>query len=130
MSLEELRFSKDHEWAAIAEGVASIGITDYAQKQLGDVVFVELPAVGRNLAQGEAFGVVESVKAVSDLFSPLSGEVIEVNQSLVDSPQLINADPYHDGWMIKVRIAKADEIQGLMSSQDYERYLEREKRND
>jgi len=130
MSLEDLRFSKDHEWAAIAGGVASIGITDYAQKQLGDVVFVELPAVGRKLAQGETFGVVESVKAVSDLFSPLSGEVVEVNQALADSPQLINADPYHEGWMIKVRMSKADEIQGLMSSEDYERYLETEKRND
>jgi len=126
MSLDELRFTKDHEWASIREGVALIGVTDYAQKQLGDVVFVELPAVGRRLAQGEAFGVVESVKAVSDLFSPLSGEVIEVNQALIDSPQLINADPYHEGWMIKVRIAKADEIKGLMSSEDYESYLEKE----
>jgi glycine cleavage system H protein len=124
MSLEELRYTQDHEWASIEEGVAAIGITDYAQKQLGDVVFVELPAVGRNLARGEVFGVVESVKAVSDLFSPLSGEVIAVNPSLVESPQLINADPYHDGWMIKIRIAKVEELEKLMSSREYEKFLE------
>ena len=130
MSIDELRFTKDHEWAAIREGIALIGITDYAQKQLGDVVFVELPAVGRSLAQGEVFGVVESVKAVSDLFSPLSGEVTEVNQALTDSPQLINRDPYHEGWMIKVKIAKAEEVEKLMSSVDYERYLEKGKGED
>lgn len=124
MSLEELKYTKDHEWASLEEGIALIGITDYAQKQLGDVVFVELPAVGRNLARGEVFGVVESVKAVSDLFSPLSGEVIEVNHSLVESPQLINSDPYHEGWMIKVKIAKVEEVEKLMSSNDYEEFLE------
>lgn len=127
MGIEELKFSKEHEWAAIQEGIAVVGITDFAQKQLGDVVFVELPAVGRTLTQEEVFGVVESIKAVSDLFSPLTGEVIEVNHALVDSPQLVNSDPYHEGWMIRVRLAKAEEVDGLMSSKEYEAFLDREK---
>jgi len=124
MNPEELRFTKEHEWASIKEGVGWVGITDYAQKQLGDVVFVELPAIGRVLAQNEAFGVVESVKAVSDLFSPLTGEVIAVNQALLDSPQLINSDPQHEGWMIQIRLSKPEEIDVLMSSEEYEKFLE------
>ncbi len=124
MNPKELRFTKEHEWAAIEEGVGRVGITDYAQKQLGDVVFVELPAIGRTLAQGGAFGVVESVKAVSDLFSPLTGEVIAVNQALLDSPQLINSDPYHEGWMIQIKLSRPEEIDVLMSSAEYEKFLE------
>jgi glycine cleavage system H protein len=124
MNPEELKFTKEHEWTAIKEGVGRVGITDYAQKQLGDVVFVELPAIGRTLAQGEAFGVVESVKAVSDLFSPLTGEVIAVNQALLDSPQLINSDPYHEGWMIQIKLSKPEEMEVLMSSEEYEKFLE------
>ena len=124
MSLEGLRFTKEHEWAAVQEGTAVVGITDYAQKQLGDVVFVELPAVSLTLAQGEVFGAVESVKAVSDLFSPFTGEVIEANHALADSPQLINSDPYHEGWMIKIRLAKPEETDTLMSAEGYERFLE------
>jgi glycine cleavage system H protein len=123
MNPEELKFTKEHEWAGVKEGIGWVGITDYAQKQLGDVVFVELPAVGRTLAQGEIFGVVESVKAVSDLFSPLSGEVTAVNHALLDSPQLANNDPYHEGWMIQIKLAKPEEIGGLMSFKEYEKFL-------
>jgi len=121
---KDLRFTKEHEWAMIKDGVGWVGITDYAQKQLGDVVFVELPAIGRTLAQGEIFGVVESVKAVSDLFSPLSGEVFAANQVLLDSPQLLNGDPYHEGWMIQIRVSKPEEVNALMSSEEYEKFLE------
>jgi len=124
MNPEELRFTKEHEWVEIREGVGWVGITDYAQKQLGDVVFVELPVIGRTLVQGETFGVVESVKAVSDLFSPLTGEVIAVNQALLDSPQLINGDPHHEGWMIQIKVSKPKEINVLMSSEEYEKFLE------
>ena len=124
MNPEELRFTEEHEWAAVKEGVGLVGITDYAQKQLGDVVFVELPAIGRTLAQGEIFGVVESVKAVSDLFSPLTGEVIAVNKALLDSPQLLNSDPYHEGWMIQIKLSRPEEISSLMSSEAYEKFLE------
>jgi glycine cleavage system H protein len=124
MNPEDLRFTKEHEWASIKEGIALVGITDYAQRQLGDVVFAELPAIGRTLAQGEIFGVVESVKAVSDLFSPLSGEVTTVNQALLDSPQLINSDPYHEGWMIQIRLAKPEEFDSLMSLEEYEKSLQ------
>jgi glycine cleavage system H protein len=124
MNPEGLKFTKEHEWTAIEEGVGRVGITDYAQKQLGDVVFVELPAIGRTLAQGEAFGVVESVKAVSDLFSPLTGKVIAVNQALLDSPQLINSDPYHEGWMIQIKLSKPEEMDALMSFEEYEKFLE------
>jgi len=124
MNPEDLRFTKEHEWASVKEGTALVGITDYAQRQLGDVVFAELPAIGRTLAQGEIFGVVESVKAVSDLFSPLSGEVTTVNQALLDSPQLINSDPYHEGWMIQIRLAKPEEFDSLMSLEEYEKFLQ------
>ena len=124
MSLDQLKFTKEHEWASIQEGIATVGITEYAQKQLGDVVFVELPALHRNLAQGEAFGVVESVKAVSDLFSPLTGEIIGVNQALVDSPQLINHDPYHEGWIIKIRVSDPGEFDHLMSREEYEKLFQ------
>jgi len=124
MGVEELRFTKDDEWAFIQGDIALVGITDHAQKQLGDIVFVELPAVGRQLGRGEVFGVVESVKAVSDLFSPVSGEVMEVNRSLADSPQLVNSDPYHDGWMIKIKMTKVEEIQELMSFEEYNKFLE------
>ena len=124
MSLDQLKFTKEHEWASIQEGIATVGITEYAQKQLGDVVFVEFPTLHRNLAQGEAFGVVESVKAVSDLFSPLTGEIIGVNQALVDSPQLINHDPYHEGWIIKIRVSDPGEFDHLMSREEYEKLFQ------
>ena len=117
----ELKYTKTHEWVRTEDGVATVGITEHAQDELGDVVFVELPEKGRTLDAGEAFGAVESVKAVSDLYSPLPGEVVEVNDSLGDSPEKINEDPYGDGWILKLRPSgDAD----LLSAEDYEGLLE------
>ena len=115
----DLRYTRDHEWVRVSGTEAVVGITDYAQQQLGDVVFVELPAVGRALTQGEAFGTIESVKAVSELFSPLSGEVVEVNESLQAKPEAVNSDP-HTTWMIKLKVARPDEASALLSSAQYD----------
>ena len=115
----DLKYTKDHEWVRIDGAEATVGITDYAQQQLGDVVFVDLPAVGRTLAQGEVFGTIESVKAVSELFAPVSGEVIAVNADLPSKPEAVNAEP-HATWMIKVRVARPDETSALLSSEQYE----------
>jgi glycine cleavage system H protein len=120
----ECRFSKDHEWVRIEGPNGRVGITHYAQKQLGDVVFVELPEVGRRLKVGDRFGTVESVKAVSELFTPVGGEVIEVNQALASTPETLNADPYQGGWMILVRIL--DPVEGLMDAPAYKTYVESE----
>lgn len=114
----DLKYTKEHEWVRVDGGDASVGITDFAQKQLGDVVFVELPDVGRQLAQGEAFGTIESVKAVSELFSPVSGEVIAVNGDLGSHPESVNATP-HDAWMVKIRPANAAEIDTLLDADAY-----------
>ena len=114
-----LRFSREDEWARAEGGRVAVGITDYAQQQLGDVVFVDLPAVGRTLSQGEVFGTIESVKAVSELFSPVSGEVVAVNADLPGKPEAVNTDP-HTTWMIKVRVANPDEASTLLSSAEYE----------
>jgi glycine cleavage system H protein len=114
----DLKYTKDHEWVRISGGDAEVGITDYAQQQLGDVVFVDLPAVGRTLAQGEVFGTIESVKAVSELFSPVSGEVVAVNTDLPNKPEVVNTEP-HATWMIKVRVADAAETSALLSSAQY-----------
>jgi glycine cleavage system H protein len=120
----DLRYTREHEWAR-AEGTrARVGITHYAQDQLGDVVFVELPKVGARVRQMQSFGVVESVKAVSDLFAPLSGEVVEVNQALVEHPEQVNQDPYGAGWMLVITMSDAKELDALMSAGDYEAYLE------
>lgn len=121
----DLRYTREHEWAKVEGGRARIGITHYAQDQLGDVVFVELPKKGRQLRQMEAFGVVESVKAVSDLYCPVSGEVVEVNSALEQKPELINQDPYGQGWMIVVKVRNAKELDALMTAQQYTTYLER-----
>jgi glycine cleavage system H protein len=112
------KYTKDHEWIRLSGAEAEVGITDYAQKQLGDVVYVELPEVGRKVKQGEAFGTIESVKAVSELFSPASGEVISVNGSLPDSPETINKDP-HNTWMIRLRLDNPDETSGLLDGAQY-----------
>ena len=113
----ELKYTKDHEWIRPEGGEASVGITDYAQKQLGDVVYLELPDVGRSLQKGEVFGTIESVKAVSELFSPLGGEVVEVNRSLVERPETVNKDP-HGSWMIRIKLADdADETDLLDAGQ-------------
>jgi glycine cleavage system H protein len=116
----ELRYTKDHEWVRIDGEEATVGITDYAANQLGDIVFVELPDVGRTLQQSATFGVVESVKAVSDLFSPLTGEVVAGNDALAGSPELVNSDPFGEGWMIRVRLTALDEVEGLLDAAAYD----------
>jgi glycine cleavage system H protein len=114
----DLKYTKDHEWIRISGNEAHVGITDYAQKQLGDVVFVELPDVGRHVKQGEVFGTIESVKAVSELFSPVGGEVIEVNNALADHPEKVNSDP-HATWMVRLRIDNATDAASLLDSAAY-----------
>ncbi len=116
---EQLRYSSDHEWLKLDGDVATIGITDYAQGELGDVVFVELEAVGSALDKESVFGTVEAVKTVSELFMPVSGEIIEVNEALDANPELVNDDPYGEGWMIKVKVNDASEIDQMMSAGDY-----------
>ena len=116
---EELRYSKDHEWVRVEQGLGTIGITDYAANELGDVVFVELPEVGSELSQFAPFGVVESVKAVSDLFAPVSGRVSEVNAELARRPELINSDAYGDGWICRVELRDPVELEALMDAAAY-----------
>jgi len=123
---DELKYTEEHEWVLLEDGVATVGITDFAQDALGDVVFVELPEVGAMLESGKPFGVVESVKAVSDVFAPLAGEVIEVNEELLDTPELVNTSPYEDGWMIKIRLADNAELDGLMDADDYQDFVAEE----
>jgi glycine cleavage system H protein len=119
----ELRYTREHEWARIDGGRARVGITQYAQEQLGDVVFVELPKVGARVTQMQTFGVVESVKAVSDLFAPLSGLVVEANDTLVQHPERVNRDPYGEGWLIVVELANPAEVDKLLSASQYEEFL-------
>jgi glycine cleavage system H protein len=121
---EELQYTRSHEWVRTEGDTATIGITDHAQEELGDIVFVELPEEGATFDVGDAFGTVESVKAVSDLYAPVGGEVVEVNEALDDAPEKINEDPYGDGWIIKLRVS--DEGEGLLSASDYEKLLEEE----
>ena len=120
----DLRYTREHEWARVEGNRARVGITHYAQDQLGDVVFVELPKVGTQVRHMQSFGVVESVKAVSDLFAPLSGEVVEVNQSLTERPEQVNQDSYGAGWLIVIAMADPKELATLMGAADYERFLE------
>jgi len=120
------KYAKSHEYVNIEGDVATIGITEYAQKELGDVVFVELPQVGTQLEANEEMGSIESVKAVSELFAPVSGEVVEINEDLAEKPELVNTDPWGDGWMIKVKISSEDELDELMSAEEYEEYVEKE----
>lgn len=121
---DDIRYTPEHEWAKLENGVVTVGITSYATEQLGDVVFVELPDIGRKLELSKTFGVVEAVKTVSDLFAPLAGEVIEVNSALSDNPALVNQSPYGEGWMIKVKPAGPDPLKGLMNNEEYEKLLE------
>lgn len=123
---EDLKYSKEHEWVLVDGNVATIGISDFAQDQLGDVVFVELPAVGDKITKDEAFGVVESTKAVSDVYAPISGKVIEINDDLPENPEMINEDCYGDGWIIKIEVADPGEINDLMTSAQYEAYVAEE----
>lgn len=120
---ENLRYSKDHEWVSVDGDIATIGVTDYAQHSLGDVVYVDLPRVGDSFATHEAFGSVESVKAVSEIFTPVAGEVSEVNDGLNDAPESVNNDPYGAGWMLKVKMTNPNEADGMMSAVEYEEYL-------
>jgi glycine cleavage system H protein len=124
MYSEDNLYSKDHEWVLVQDTVGTIGITDYAQHELGDVVYVDLPEVGDTFEAGDPFGSVESVKAVSEIFCPIGGEVIEVNSKLEESPELINQSPHEKAWMIKVRITNPDELKELLSSEEYEEYLQ------
>jgi glycine cleavage system H protein len=120
---EKLKYTKDHEWIRIEADTGFIGITDYAQGELGDIVFIELPAVGKKVEQRQAFGTVEAVKAVSDLYSPVTGEVLEVNKKIHDSPELVNKDPYEQGWMIKVKIEKPAELDSLLDVAAYKKLV-------
>lgn len=124
---ESLRYSEEHEWVAVAGGVATIGITDYAQEELGDIVFVELPAVGATLQRAKPLGVVESVKAVSDVYAPVAGTVTETNGTLADHPEVINEDPYGKGWMVRVTLADPAEVDALMTAAQYGEFIAKEK---
>ena len=121
---EDYLYSKDHEWISVKNSEGTIGITDYAQHELGDVVYVDLPEVGDSLEVNEPFGSVESVKAVSEIFAPVSGEIIEVNSNLLDSPEMINESPHELAWMVKIRIVNSEELEGLLSAEEYEEYLQ------
>jgi len=123
---EDLHYSKDHEWVRVEGDLAVVGITDYAQNSLGDVVYVELPKAGEEFAANESFGSVESVKAVSEVFSPISGKVAEVNESLNDEPEKVNGDPYGEGWMIKVRMSSPGEVDSLLTAAEYEDFTKAE----
>ncbi len=119
----DLRYTKEHEWVRVEEGVGTVGITDYAQDQLGDIVYLDLPKVGTQVRQLAKLGEIESVKAVSDLFSPVSGEVAEVNQEAVDAPELVNRDPYGAGWLVRVRLSDSAELEALLGIEEYEELL-------
>ena len=120
----DLKYTKEHEWVRIEGDTATFGVTDHAQEALGDIVFVELPEVGRNVDAGEAYGVVESVKAVSDVYAPVAGEVIEINEALEGEPDLVNSDPYGAGWIIKVKISENNADTELMNSEAYTAFLD------
>jgi glycine cleavage system H protein len=121
---ENLKYTKDHEWVKIEGDTAVIGVTDFAQQQLGDVVFVEVETEGDTLSKGDVFGTIEAVKTVSDMYMPVSGEVFEVNPKLEDAPETVNEDPYGDGWMIKVKVSDAGELDELMSAEEYKKEVE------
>ena len=120
---ENLKYTKDHEWLSLEDGVATIGITDFAQSELGDIVYVDVESLDESLDQNEVFGSVEAVKTVSDLFMPLGGEIIEFNEGLEDAPEKVNSDPYGDGWMIKIKIADPSEIETLLDAAGYKEVI-------
>jgi glycine cleavage system H protein len=122
----DLKYMKSHEWARREDDIADIGVSDYAQAEIQDVVYVELPEVGTILEQHKTFGVIESVKAAFDLYSPVSGEVVEINEELEDTPELVNEAPYDGGWMVKIRISDPSELEGLMSASEYQATIEAE----
>lgn len=122
--LENLKYTKDHEWIKIEGDTATIGITDFAQSELGDIVYVEVETVGETMDKDEVFGTVEAVKTVSDLYLPLTGEILEFNEELEDEPEMVNEEPYGKGWMIKMKIAKQDEVKELMDAETYKSHIE------
>ena len=119
---ENFRYTKEHEWVSVEGDVGTVGITDHAQSELGDIVFVDLPKPGTRVEQGKTIGSVESVKAVSDIYSPVSGEVIEINGILTDSPEKLNSDPHGDAWLVRIRLSAPAEVSGLLSAADYQKY--------
>jgi glycine cleavage system H protein len=122
---KDLHYTKEHEWVQVdSDHIATVGITDFAQESLGDITFVQLPKEGEEIKKNDPFGVVESVKAVSDLYSPVTGRVVEVNLPLLNAPELLNEDPFHDGWMIKVEVKDETDIEDLMSADEYKEYIE------
>lgn len=120
---QELKYTSEHEWIRVEGDVAYVGITDYAQEQLGDIVFVDIPTEGENLGEGEVFGTIEVVKTVSDLFLPIAAEVLEVNTALEDNPELVNKDPYGEGWLVKVKPANIADVNGLLSAEEYKKVI-------
>jgi glycine cleavage system H protein len=127
---EGLKYSKEHEWVLVEGTSATIGITEFAQEELGDIVFVELPEVGEKIVKDDPFGAVESVKAVSDIYAPVSGEVMETNEILPDNPETINDDPYGDGWMVRVELTDIDDLKDLMDAEEYAEYVAQQKEDD
>lgn len=123
----DLKYSAEHEWVQVEDKIATVGITDYAQHELGDVVYVELPAVGDRVAKDDPFGIVESVKTVSDVFAPVSGTVVEVNDALPEGPEIVNEDPYGDAWMVRIEMSDPSELEDLMDAKAYEKYVEEER---
>jgi len=123
---DDLKYTKEHEWLAVNGSVGTVGITHYAQSELGDIVYVELPAAGSPVVAGEEFGTVESVKAVSEIFAPVSGEVLQVNAALATSPETINKDPYGEGWLLKIKLADVKDLDSLMTAAEYRKYIEEE----
>lgn len=122
----DLKFTKSHEWVRLDGDLATIGITDHAQEELGDITYLELPDIGDALSAAEAFGVIESVKAASDIYAPFDGEIVERNDAAVDSPEVVNASPYGDAWLLKVRLNDPSQLDGLMSASEYDQLLEQE----
>lgn len=116
---ENLKYTKDHEWVSLKDGIATVGITDFAQSELGDIVYVDVDSLDETLEQNEVFGSVEAVKTVSDLFMPMSGELVEFNEELEDAPEKVNSDPYGEGWMIKIKVSDASEFESLLNAADY-----------
>ena len=124
---DDMKYTREHEWVRVSGKVATIGVTDYAQEQMGDIVYVEMPADGEILSKGDAFGVVESVKSVSDVYAPVSGKVVETNDPLKDNPETVNEDPYNEGWLIKLELTDPSELGELLDSKGYEAFVTEEK---
>ena len=120
---DNLKYTKDHEWVSLKDGIATVGITDFAQSELGDIVYVDVDSVDETLEQNEVFGSVEAVKTVSDLFMPLGGEITEFNEGLEDAPEKVNSDPYGEGWMIKIKVSDASEFESLLNAEEYKELI-------